>query len=119
MGEWLLKQVRDGDCFMLLFGEFDTVSHHFWMFHDPDSPRYIQQPGSFESNPNGVYQQLDHAVGRLIETANPDWVCICSDHGFGGAGDTYCTSIVLENARLASIWSWRVRWLLCVDKPHS
>jgi len=29
---------------------------------------------------------LDTALGHLIERAQPDHVCICSDHGFGGAG---------------------------------
>ena len=31
--EYLLKK-EPWDCFMVLFGESDTVSHHFWMFHD-------------------------------------------------------------------------------------
>ena len=85
MGEWLLKQER-WDCFMLLFGESDTVSHHFWMFHDPESPRYIHKPELSKAILH-VYQRLDDAVGRLIDRAKPDWVCICSDHGFGGAGE--------------------------------
>ena len=28
------------DLFMLLFGESDTVCHHFWMFFDENSPRH-------------------------------------------------------------------------------
>src|SRR5262245_2586587 len=28
------------DLLMLVFGESDTVAHHFWRFHDPGSPRH-------------------------------------------------------------------------------
>jgi predicted AlkP superfamily phosphohydrolase/phosphomutase len=77
------------DCFMVLLGESDTVAHHFWAFHDPDSPRY----DASGANQLGdailrVYRALDQAVGRLINLASPDTtVMIVSDHGFGGTGD--------------------------------
>ena len=85
LGEWLLEQER-WDCFMLLFGESDTVSHHFWMFHDPQSPRFRNVP-ALRNAIIDVYERLDKALGALIEKANPDWICVCSDHGFGGAGE--------------------------------
>ena len=86
IAEWLLKEER-WDAFMLLFGESDTVSHHFWMFHDPDSPRHpANAPSVLRDAIRRVYIALDQALGRLIEAAGPDHVCICSDHGFGGAG---------------------------------
>ncbi len=73
------------DFFMVVFGETDTVSHHFWMFHDQNSPRH--RPG-FETAIQSVYQRLDHTVGALMEAAGDDVVvCVVSDHGFGGAGD--------------------------------
>ena len=25
-------------------------------------------------------------LGEVIEAANPEYICLCSDHGFGGAG---------------------------------
>src|SRR5262249_62030842 len=28
------------DLLMVVFGESDTVAHHFWRFHDPGSPRF-------------------------------------------------------------------------------
>ena len=86
IGSWLLEQER-WDCFMLLFGESDTASHHFWMYHDEESPRF-QTSGKPELRETiaDVYQRLDRALGMLIEKAKPDVVCICSDHGFGGAG---------------------------------
>lgn len=72
------------DFFMVVFGESDTVAHHFWSFHDPDSPRH--KPG-FENTIREVYEKLDCAVGNFIESAGDDvTIAICSDHGFGGAG---------------------------------
>ena len=86
IGRWLLSQER-WDAFMLLFGESDTVSHHFWMFHDPDSPRHpAGAPAHLREAIRAVYRDLDAALGRLLDVAKPDVLCICSDHGFGGAG---------------------------------
>jgi len=51
------------DFFMIVFGESDTVSHHFWLFHDEHSPRH--RPG-FEHAIRHVYQRLDEAVGALM-----------------------------------------------------
>lgn len=72
------------DFFMVVFGESDTVAHHFWMFHDTRSPRFRH---GFEDAILRVYERLDAAVGRLIAAAGPDVaVGVVSDHGFGGAG---------------------------------
>ena len=84
IGKWLLKQER-WDCFMLLFGESDTVSHHFWMFCDPSSPRFRHVPGLAHAIED-VYIELDRVIGELLDVSQADWVCICSDHGFGGSG---------------------------------
>lgn len=79
-----LLQQEPWDFFMVVFGESDTVSHHFWLFHDPYSPRH--RPG-FENAVRDIYQRLDTAVGRLVAVAGDDVVIgIVSDHGFGGAG---------------------------------
>lgn len=85
IAKWLLEQER-WEVFGLLFGESDTVAHHFWMFHDPSSPRYRNEPALKDAICQ-VYEALDATLGRLIEQAQPDWVCVASDHGFGGAGD--------------------------------
>lgn len=83
------------DFFMAVFGESDTVSHHFWLFHDARSPRH--RPG-FETAILQVYQRLDAAVGRLVAAAGADAVVgVVSDHGFGGAG----TGVVHLNNWLA------------------
>lgn len=75
------------DLFTVVFSEIDTASHHFWAFHDGDSPRHHSDPalgGTLEE----VYVAMDRALGRLLarldETAA---VLVLSDHGAGGAGD--------------------------------
>lgn len=86
IGTWLMSQER-WDCFMLLFGESDTVSHHFWMFHDENSPRFQGRASTrLREAIQTVYSRLDEALGALMETADADHVCVVSDHGFGGAG---------------------------------
>lgn len=83
------------DFFMVVFGESDTVAHHFWLFHDARSPRH--RPG-FERAIQQVYQALDGAVGALVEAAGEEVVIgVVSDHGFGGAG----TGVVHLNNWLA------------------
>lgn len=83
------------DFFMVVFGESDTVSHHFWMFHDPQSPRF--RPG-FETAIQQVYERLDETVGKFMERVGEDTVVgVVSDHGFGGAG----TGVVHLNNWLA------------------
>jgi len=84
------------DAFMIVFGESDTVAHHFWRFHDARSPRYA--PGPFAGAIGAVYEALDRAVGELLAAAPPGVaVAIVSDHGSGGASDR----IVHLNRRLA------------------
>jgi predicted AlkP superfamily phosphohydrolase/phosphomutase len=84
------------DFFMVVFGESDTVSHHFWLFHDANSPRH--RPG-FEDAIRRVYMRLDAIVGRLVDAAGDDTVVgVVSDHGFGGAG----TGVVHLNNWLAA-----------------
>ena len=87
IGTWLMEQER-WDLFMLLFGESDTASHHFWMFGDPESPRHpADTPAHLREAIATVYSTLDASLGRMLDTAKPDVICICSDHGFGGAGE--------------------------------
>lgn len=94
MAKSLLRE-EPWDFFMMVYGESDTVSHHFWLFHDEGSPRH--QPG-FNDAILQVYQRLDNAVGDLVRAAGDDVVVgIVSDHGFGGAG----TGVVHLNNWLA------------------
>lgn len=77
------------DCFCMVFGETDTVSHHFWHFHDPRSPRHDARAAvQFGDSIQLVYRAVDAAIGDLMARAGRDCdVLIASDHGFGGAGD--------------------------------
>ncbi|MBN2311560.1 MAG: alkaline phosphatase family protein [Candidatus Hydrogenedentes bacterium] len=86
------------DFFMVVFGESDTVAHHFWLFQDSASPRWRRAPG-LEDAIGQVYERLDAAVGALVKAAGPDVVVgVVSDHGFGGAG----TGVVHLNNWLAN-----------------
>lgn len=90
-----LFQREAWDFAMLVFGEADTASHHFWLFHDPASPRH--RPG-MEHAIRDIYIRLDTAVGRLRETfGDAALIGVVSDHGFGGAG----TGVVHLNNWLA------------------
>jgi predicted AlkP superfamily phosphohydrolase/phosphomutase len=90
------------DCAMVLFGESDTVAHHFWRFHDPGSPRYTAQGAlEFGDAIRQIYRDLDEAIGVLVDAADPDAVLVCSDHGSGGAGDIVVhLNLELERAGL-------------------
>ncbi|MCP4679688.1 MAG: sulfatase-like hydrolase/transferase [Deltaproteobacteria bacterium] len=88
MAVWLLKN-RPTDVAAFYFGEADTAAHHFWAFHDPESPRRPDQiDPRLERAIIDVYRALDDAVGRLVEAAGPEAaVVVLSDHGSGGASD--------------------------------
>ena len=73
------------DFFMAVFGETDTVSHHFWRFHDPGSPRHQADP-VLSNAIRDVYARLDTTVGRMAEVSGAEHVLVVSDHGFMGAG---------------------------------
>jgi predicted AlkP superfamily phosphohydrolase/phosphomutase len=84
------------DLFMIVFGESDTVAHHFWRFHDVGSPRHVASP--FGHAIAAVYEALDAAIGQLVAAAPPGAVvAVVSDHGSGGAGDR----VLHLNRRLA------------------
>lgn len=83
------------DFFMMVFGESDTVAHHFWLHHDPKSPRHR---AGYEHAIRQVYERLDAAVGEMICAAGDNvTIGVVSDHGFGGAG----TGVVHLNNWLA------------------
>ena len=95
LATWLLARERF-DALMVVFGESDTVAHHFWRFHDPRSPRHA--PGPFADAIARVYEALDRAVGALLAAAPDTAVAVVSDHGSGGASD----QAVHLNRRLAA-----------------
>ena len=100
--------------FHAIFGESDTASHHFWRFFDASSPRYdATVDEDIENTIRDVYTRLDQAVGALIESANAEVVCICSDHGFGGAGDyaLYLNPILMSKGWLTLKAGRKLGWV--------
>jgi len=89
LGRWVLAR-EAWDVFMVLFGEADTASHHFWMFADPCSPRFDAARASRHRNAlRDVYRRLDSALAAIVGALPRDaTVLVASDHGFGGAGTT-------------------------------
>ena len=74
------------DFFMVVFGEADTASHHFWPLEDAQSPRRSALGGGPKHPVRRIYEQLDAVVGRFIDRVDDDTlVLVVSDHGFGGA----------------------------------
>ncbi|MGI6137522.1 MAG: alkaline phosphatase family protein [Candidatus Hydrogenedentales bacterium] len=81
-----LLQREAWDFFMVVLGEADTASHHFWALEDEQSPRHnaaIKEP----THPlRRIYERLDRVVARIAEYADEDTLLlVVSDHGFGGA----------------------------------
>ncbi len=87
MARWLLKN-KPVDVAAFYFGETDTAAHHFWAFHDPNSPRRpADVPPRLTSAIEDVYAAVDRAVADL-RRACPKGVkiAIVSDHGSAGTG---------------------------------
>jgi len=91
----LLLRREPWDALMVVFGESDTVAHHFWRFHDQRSPRHA--PSEHAGAILRVYEALDAAIAQMLALAPDATVAIVSDHGSGGASDR----VVHLNRRLA------------------
>ncbi len=85
--EAILRDLQPDFC-MLVFGESDTVSHHFWVFADEGSPRRVpSMDGRFSNALADVYTRLDGAMAHIASAMGPHGLLlVVSDHGFGGAG---------------------------------
>ena len=85
-----LLQKEQFDLVMAVYGESDTVAHHFWPYADPQSSRrwFEDSPEHLRNAIRDIYMDLDTALGRLLRYTDSDTtVFIVSDHGFGGASD--------------------------------
>jgi predicted AlkP superfamily phosphohydrolase/phosphomutase len=76
---------RPTDATCVVFYAPDRVQHYFWEYVDPEHPA---PEGSLDEDVRAallaVYDELDAALGRLVERAGPDAnVVLLSDHGFG------------------------------------
>lgn len=78
------------DLFMIVFGETDGAIHHFWRYHDPNSP---QRGNKFRFSADfdpvyEIYRRVDERIGELLGAVPDDTgVILMSDHGAGGTGD--------------------------------
>jgi predicted AlkP superfamily phosphohydrolase/phosphomutase len=81
-----LIRERRFDCFIVHYGESDTVAHQFWHLCDRESPRFVGgAPADAIAN---VYERMDGALAQLLEAAGGDvTVMVISDHGTGGTSD--------------------------------
>ena len=72
---------------MVVFAESDTVGHHYWRDHDPQSPRHDPAASSTRKQAiRSVYSALDRACGEIREAFGSERPClVVSDHGMGGA----------------------------------
>ncbi|MFY9611786.1 MAG: alkaline phosphatase family protein [Blastocatellia bacterium] len=75
-GEW--------DFLMVVFSVLDRAQHDYWADMEPAHPRHDPKtPPEFRDFIRETYEQLDAAVGRLVERLPSDSrVFAVSDHGF-------------------------------------
>jgi predicted AlkP superfamily phosphohydrolase/phosphomutase len=68
------------DFLFAVFMETDRVQHFFWKYRDPAHPRHAELGDAIER----VYQALDTALGRIMDTAGSGVTfALVSDHGAG------------------------------------
>ncbi|RJP80606.1 MAG: hypothetical protein C4524_03095 [Candidatus Zixiibacteriota bacterium] len=83
-----LQQEYPVDLLLLHVGETDTAGHHFWAFHDPDSPRHVAATDSeLRDALFTVYRAADALAGEIFAQTQPETVLVISDHGMGGTSD--------------------------------
>jgi predicted AlkP superfamily phosphohydrolase/phosphomutase len=75
---------RPTDAVCVVFYAPDRVQHYFWEYVDPERPAAEGLDADVRTALRAVYEELDRAVGGLVEAAGPDAnVILLSDHGFG------------------------------------
>jgi predicted AlkP superfamily phosphohydrolase/phosphomutase len=75
------------DCFMVVIGETDAISHRLWKYHDQQSPFWDEENALFRGEDPvwRIYERLDEYLGKLCDLAGDDTTTIImSDHGHGG-----------------------------------
>lgn len=106
----ILKLLNDAnwDMFMVHLQASDTVAHHFWHWHDAESPRHPDQVPIDAITL--VYQRLDELLGKLKSALPPNGrMLLVSDHGFGGASTlaVYLNRWLHKNGYLTFLPSWK------------
>lgn len=101
--DYLLEGYQGG-FFFFYFGSTDQVTHMFWNFRDPDHPRYdAELAETYGKVVDQVYEQMDRALGRVMEYVGPDdTLIVMSDHGFNAFSKGFnLNTWLLENGYLA------------------
>jgi predicted AlkP superfamily phosphohydrolase/phosphomutase len=82
--DFLMTRCGEWDLLMVVFAVLDRAQHDYWADMDPAHPRHDPRtPREFREFIHKTYEQLDEAVGRLIERLPADSrVFVVSDHGF-------------------------------------
>ena len=74
------------DFVFYVFTEAHCAGHNCWHLHDPSHPRYMSQlAATVGADPvAAVYEELDRAIGNIIEQAGDDAICaLLLSHGMG------------------------------------
>src|SRR4030095_14088523 len=96
LGRWLLD-LRDWDFGVIVFGETHRAGHLFWPH--PDAEGIAHPAGALLS----VYQAVDAAIGRLIESRPLDdmTLMVVAAHGMGqNASQEHFTRLIMDRVNL-------------------
>ena len=98
-GEW--------DFLMVVFAVLDRAQHDYWADMDSKHPRHDPNtPREFREFVHEIYERLDAAVGRLLESLRGDVrVLVVSDHGFCSELYEVRVNELLESAGLLAFKS--------------
>jgi predicted AlkP superfamily phosphohydrolase/phosphomutase len=98
-GEW--------DFLMVVFAVLDRAQHDYWSDMDSKHPRHDPNtPREFRQFIHEIYERLDAAVGRLLESLPDDVrVLVVSDHGFCSELYEVRVNELLESAGLLAFKS--------------
>ncbi len=90
---WAAEKVG-ADCVSLVWPQIDRAQHFFWRFRGSDHP--------LSDAVDRVYEAMDKATGRLLESFSDADVLIVSDHGAGPlAGDVNMGAWLASNGHAA------------------
>jgi predicted AlkP superfamily phosphohydrolase/phosphomutase len=107
-----MMSARPTDALCVVFYAPDRVQHYFWEYVDPA----VGGPGPDEPEIReallAVYEELDRAVGKLVDAAGPETaVILLSDHGFRTKPErsVHVNRWLVEQGLLRRYPFWRLR----------
>ncbi len=80
-----LMQEKPWDFFMVVFRNSDEICHFYWHHMDESHPHHDPEaPDRYKTAILDLYRQIDHWIGRIVQTAGNNCnVIVMSDHGAG------------------------------------